>query len=70
MRPPGAKNVAHDWCGGNPPRHGTAFDELQGTGINIDPGLLPLGSVRDVFLQNKKWQPDIEVVSERFCKSG
>ena len=55
---------------GEPPQHGTAFDELQGTGINIDPGLPPLGSVRDVFLQNKKWQPDIDRVSVEDAREG
>ena len=55
---------------GNSPQHGTAFDELQGTGINIDPGLPPLGSVRDVFLQNKKWQPDIDRVSVEDAREG
>jgi hypothetical protein len=70
MRHPGAKNVAHNWCGGNSPQHGTALGELQGTGINIDPGLPPLGSVRDVFLQNKEWQPDIDRVSVEDAREG
>ena len=55
---------------GNSPQHGTAFGELQGTGINIDPGLPPLGSVRDVVLQNKKWQPDIDRVSAEDARDG
>jgi hypothetical protein len=55
---------------GELPEHGTAFGELQGTGINIDPGLPPLGSVRDVFLQNKKWQPDIDRVSVEDAREG
>ena len=55
---------------GEPPQHGTAFDEPQGTGINIDPGLPPLGSVRGVFLQNKKWQPGIDRVSVEDARGG